>query len=302
MTDAVSQPLWKKTVDFPLVAMIIALLVIAVVVFTVGEVMAVLTPQVGETAGQLLGAVIVITLSFLAYKLVIRHLGERKHDDLRAENAVRDLGLGIGGSFLLMAAIVGIAAVFDVYNIVGEGGFSDFVFLFAGAGLIAGFMEELIFRGILFRWIEEFAGSWAALVLTALFFGFAHDANPNATTFSSIAISIEAGLLLGAAYMWTRSLWLPIGIHFGWNMTQGFVFDVPVSGNDVEGLVTAELSGPELLSGGAFGLEASLIALVLATAAGLWMLKQAMDKGEVMAPWWVRRKQALSAPTAPAEE
>lgn len=301
MNDVAAKPLWKRVADFPLVTMIIALVVIAAVVFGTGAFMAWLTPQVSPALGQSIGAVLVIALAFAAYKLVIRHLGEIKRDDLRAENAVRDLGLGIGGSFLLMSLIVGVAALFDVYNIIGEGGFSDFVYIFTGAGLIAGFMEELIFRGILFRWIEEFLGSWGALIITALFFGFAHDSNPNATTFSSIAISIEAGLLLGAAYMWTRSLWLPIGIHFGWNVTQGFVFDVPVSGNEVEGLVTAELSGPELLSGGAFGLEASVIALVLATAAGLWMLKKAIDKGELMAPWWVRRKRArlASAPTAP---
>lgn len=304
MTHApTAKPLWMKIVEFPLVAMVFALLVIVAVTFAVGEFMALLTPKVSDAAGQTIGAVLVIAISFAAYKLVIRHLGERRHDDLRAENAVRDLGLGVGGSFLLMAAIVGVAAAFDVYNIIGEGGFSDFVYIVTGAGLIAGFMEELIFRGILFRWIEEFAGSWAALVLTALFFGFAHAGNDNASTFSSIAIAIEAGLLLGAAYMLTRSLWLPIGIHFGWNVTQGFVFDVPVSGHEVEGLVTAELSGPELLSGGAFGLEASVIALVLATAAGLWLLLKAVRKGEVMQPWWVRRKRAraLNAPTSPSE-
>lgn len=301
MNELAAKPTWKKIVDFPLVAMIIAAVTIFLVGLVVGEVMDYLTPKMSKPAGQLLGAFLIIALSFTIYKLFIRHLGERKHDDLRSRNAVRDLGLGVGGAFLLMSAIVGVAALFDVYNIIGEGSFTDFVYILTGGGLIAGFMEELVFRGILFRWIEEFAGSWTALLLTSLFFGFAHASNPNATTFSSAAIAIEAGLLLGAAYMLTRSLWLPIGIHFGWNMTQGFVFDVPVSGIDVDGLVTAQMSGPELLSGGAFGLEASLIAVVLATGTGVWLLMKAMKKGEVMQPWWVRRKQ-LGAPATAIEE
>lgn len=303
MTDVVAKPTWKKVVDFPLVTLVIALAVIALLMAAMNRVAPFVNRSVPEPYNLLVGAVLTIGVAFTVYKLVIRHLGAIKRDDLRSENAVRDLGLGVGGSFLLMSAIVGVAALFDVYNIVGEGGFDDFVYIFAGGGLIAGFMEELVFRGVLFRWIEEFLGSWAALAITALLFGFAHQQNPNATTFSSVAIAIEAGLLLGAAYMLTRSLWLAIGIHFGWNVTQGFVFDVPVSGNEVEGLVTAKMSGPELLSGGAFGLEASLIALVLATAAGVWLLVKAIRKGELMQPWWVRRRLALSAPTpAPAIE
>ncbi|WP_265571115.1 CPBP family intramembrane glutamic endopeptidase [Sphingomicrobium nitratireducens] len=293
MADVVAtKPMWRKIVDFPLVAMLIALAIMLALSFVTGRIGPYVQSAVPAPYDLLVGAFIVIGLGYAAYKLVIRHLGEIKRDDLRSEHALRDLGLGVGGSFLLMSAIVGVAALFDVYNIIGEGGFDGFVYILAGGGLIAGFMEELVFRGILFRWIEEFLGSWAALAITALLFGFAHQMNDNATTFSSIAIAVEAGLLLGAAYMLTRSLWLAIGIHFGWNVTQGFVFDVPVSGHDVEGLVTAKMSGPELLSGGAFGLEASLIALVLATAAGLWLLMKAVRKGEVMQPWWVRRRRA----------
>jgi hypothetical protein len=156
--------------------------------------------------------------------------------------------------------------------------------------IMPAFTEELLFRGILFRWIEEFGGSWLALVVTSALFGLAHIFNPNATWFSSFAIAVEAGLLLGAAYMLTRSLWLPMGLHAGWNFTQGEIFDVPVSGIDEHGLVQAQLSGPELLSGGAFGLEASVIALVIATAAGIWMVVRAVRKGKLVRPYWLRSR------------
>jgi membrane protease YdiL (CAAX protease family) len=153
--------------------------------------------------------------------------------------------------------------------------------------MMAAFMEEILFRGILFRWIEEFAGSWAALAITSALFGLAHILNPNATWFSSLAIAVEAGLLLGGAYMLTRSLWLPIGLHAAWNFTQGEIFGVPVSGGAVHGLLKSRLTGPALLSGGGFGLEASLIALVIATAAGICFIWLAVRRGEVIGPSWV---------------
>jgi membrane protease YdiL (CAAX protease family) len=147
-------------------------------------------------------------------------------------------------------------------------------------------MEELFFRGILFRWIEELAGSWAALAVTSVLFGFAHAMNPNATLFSSTAIAVEAGILLGGAYMLTRNLWLPIGLHAAWNFTQGYLFGIPVSGVAEEGLVRSRLSGSELLTGGGFGLEASVIAFVLATAVGIVMVVLAVRRGRVAPPLW----------------
>jgi len=156
------------------------------------------------------------------------------------------------------------------------------------------FLEEILFRGILFRWLEEFAGSFVALVLTAAMFGASHLMNPNATPVAAFGIAIEAGVLLGGAYMLTRSLWLPIGLHAAWNFTQGEIFDVPVSGLDEHGLVQAKLSGPALLSGGGFGLEASLFAMVIATTAGIWLVCLAIKRGELVKPWWVRRRASVT--------
>ena len=98
--------------------------------------------------------------------------------------------------------------------------------------------------------------------------------------------------MLGAAYMVSRSLWLPIGIHFGWNVTQGLVWDVPVSGHDIDGIVEAKAVGPELVSGGAFGLEASVVAMVIAFLVGGYLTWLAWQRGQFMRPWWTRRRMA----------
>lgn len=285
---------WQRIVDFPLVAMLIAIALFALALQT-GVWLGQMVPQMDELSSQAIRAAINVGLVLVTYKMVIAHLGQEPRDDLRSKNALRDLGLGLGGGLLLFSFIVGIAAAFDVYNIVGYGGTGALLMALITVAILPGFMEELVFRGILFRWIEEFAGSWVALLITSALFGLAHIFNPGATWFSSFTIAVEAGVLLGGSYMLTRSLWAPMGLHAAWNFTQGFIFDVPVSGMDQHGLVEAKLSGPAILSGGGFGLEASVIALVVAGAAGAWLVWLAIKRGELVPPWWVKRRETLAA-------
>lgn len=284
-----TKPLWRRIYEFPLVAMIVALAVLGISMLAVALATRAVSDAIQEPWWTILTAVLSVLVVFAAYKLVIRRLGAHKRDDLRGENALRDLALGFFGAGALMSLIVGVAAAIGVYRIEGWSSATDAVTIIFQAGLFAGFFEEVLMRGIVFRWIEEFAGSWIALLLSSLFFGFGHALNDNATIVSSIGIAMEAGILLGGAYMLTRSLWLAIGIHAGWNIVQGLVWDVPISGTALDGIVEARLTGPDLLSGGAFGLEASLIAMVIATAAGVWLVWLAVKRGEVVRPWWVRR-------------
>ena len=297
LSAAGERPLWRRIVDFPLVAMLIAL-ALAFAAYTVGIIIEKHLPLPPESVEKLaLASAIQIALVFAVYKLAIARLGDPPHDDLKSSGALKNLLIGLAFGAILFAAIVGIAALLDVYNIVGPGSTRTLATDLISAAIMPGFMEELLFRGILFLWIERFAGSWAALIVTSALFGLAHILNPNATWFSSFAIAMEAGLLLGGAYMLTRNLWMPMGLHAAWNYTQGFIFDVPVSGMDQEGLVEAKLSGPTLLSGGSFGLEASVIALLVATGTGIWLLTLAVKRGNVVRPWWAQSR-ASSTPVS----
>src|SRR5947209_17875970 len=96
--------------------------------------------------------------------------------------------------------------------------------------------------------------------------------------------------MFGAAYMLTSSLWLPMGIHAAWNFAQDEFFHLPVSGTKVHGLSVARLTGDPLLTGAGFGLEPSVIAIVIATVFGLWLLWLAIKRGELVQPRWVRRR------------
>jgi len=289
------KPLWRKIVDFPLVAMLIALAAVIACIALATFLMRSVVPAVPGLTRSLEFDLVTIPLLIIAYELLIRRLGEHPRDDYRDPKALRNLGLGLVAGFLIFSVAVAIAAVMGVYRVTGEGDSSGLLPALIGPAIFAAVSEELIFRGILFRWIEAFGGSWAALLLTSAFFGAAHLYNPNASPVAAVGIAFEAGVMLGAAYMLTRSLWLPMGLHAAWNFTQGEIYDIPVSGTPVHGLLVARLSGPPLLTGNGFGLEASLIAILVATLFGLWLLWLAIRKGELMKPWWVRRRIARSA-------
>jgi membrane protease YdiL (CAAX protease family) len=245
-------------------------------------------PAMDRDLASVAKVTVTIALTLAAYKFGIHRLSKSGNDDLPAKGMIMGLILGVLTGGALFAAIAGVAALMGIYRITSCCSTVNLVSDLATASIMPAFMEELFFRGILFRWIEEMSGSWMALVITAVLFGFAHALNPNATFFSSTAIAVEAGILLGGAYMLTRNLWLPIGLHAAWNFTQGYLFGIPVSGVAEKGLVTSRLSGPELVTGGGFGLEASVIALVIGTAAGVWLLRLAIAKGQLVQPSWVR--------------
>lgn len=287
-----TRPLWRRIVDFPLVAMLIAMVIVIVCFAAALLIGQYAVPPIPGLTRELTFDLIAMPILILAYKLVIRRLGEQPRDDYRDPAALRNLGLGLGAGFLVFSLAVGVAAVLGVYRITGEGNLNGLPAALIGAAIFPAINEELVFRGILFRWIEEFGGSWMALLLTSAFFGAAHLLNPHASPIAAVGIAFEAGVMLGAAYMLTRSLWLPMGLHAAWNFTQGEIYDIPVSGTPANGVVEAQLNGDPLLTGNGFGLEASLIAIVIATVFGLWLLWLAIKRGELVQPRWVRRRRS----------
>jgi membrane protease YdiL (CAAX protease family) len=154
----------------------------------------------------------------------------------------------------------------------------------------AGTFEELFFRGVIFKSVEDMAGSWIALIVSSLVFGFVHLLNPAGTIVGAVYISIEAGLLLAAAYLLTRRLWLAMGVHMAWNYTLSAIYSGIVSGGVSDpGLIRGVFEGPQLLTGGSFGLESSVFALVLCTGAGIVMAVLAHRRGHFLPPPWMRR-------------
>lgn len=232
------------------------------------------------------GAVVVAAVCIAVYKGYKRWIERAPDRELEFTGAGRELALGLGGGALLFTIMTGIVALLGGFEILGLRG-TGALWSMLGLAVFSGVFEEILLRGIVFRQLEAWLGSWIALALSSALFGVLHITNPGATWFSSVAIAMEAGILLGAAYMLTRRLWLAIGIHAAWNFTQGWVFSVPVSGGEAPlGLLITRRLGPDWLTGGDFGLEASVVAMVVATLAGVILLLMAIQRGKLVpAPW-----------------
>lgn len=159
---------------------------------------------------------------------------------------------------------------------------------------------EILFRGILFRYVEEGLGTWLAIANSGLAFGIVHLTNPNSSWVAAIAIAMEAGVLFGLLYAVSRSLWLCIGLHAGWNLTQGPLWGIPVSGATSGGFVNSTLTGPDIVTGGAFGAEAGMIAVLACLIVSGCLVVVLRRRGGVVAPAWVRhRKMRADVDTTP---
>ena len=207
------------------------------------------------------------------YALFVRWFEKRWPTDLPLRRLIPHtlLGLLVGFAFMVMtvSTITAMGYADEYWNDFSwpEQFWALMLFLMVAVG------EEVMSRGVIFRLIDERWGTWVALIVSALIFGFGHISNDNSSWWASLAIAIEAGLLLGAAYKWSGNLWVPIGIHWAWNYTQGNIFGLAVSGNEMEShALTTIVDGPDIITGGAFGPEASIITVILGIVVTLVLL------------------------------
>lgn len=241
---------------------------------------------VGDGA-RILSALVYLAGAIFLYRLMVEWIERRPVAELARQPG---LTLGMAGfaiGTLLFCAVIALIWLAGGVESAAPGGTTHLIASMVAAAMAA-VGEELLFRGVLFRIVERSAGTLTALLVSALLFGLAHLANPDATIVSALAIAIEAGLLLGIAFVASRSLWFPIGIHFAWNATQSSIFGLSSSGPTQHGLVNMDFSGPDWMTGGPLGAESSVISVVLCLAVAALFLRWARQKGE-----WVPAKLKL---------
>ncbi|MGW1091532.1 CPBP family intramembrane glutamic endopeptidase [Streptomyces sp. NPDC002596] len=225
-----------------------------------------------------LGAAVAVAV----YWAVMRFVARRPMPEIARRGAVREalLGGGIGLGFILVSVLVITAFGGYSFSWAGNGFFSvvaSAVAMQAGAAVT----EELMFRGLALQALERLFGSRAAVAITGLLFGAAHLANPGASAWSALAIALEAGALLGAAFLWRRSIWFVVGMHFAWNATEQLL-GIPVSGNTERGLLSVHVSGSGMLTGGSFSLEASVVTVLIGVALVVPMFVLAHRRGGLL--------------------
>ncbi|BCJ28438.1 CPBP family intramembrane glutamic endopeptidase [Actinocatenispora sera] len=220
--------------------------------------------------------------ALFVYKGLVRLTEHRRVVEAGARGLVPGLLLGLGIGLLLFGCVVvniWFLGYYQVHGVTANVGMVGLVGYMAGAAVT----EELMFRGVLLRVLERGTGTWLAMLISGLLFGAYHLANPDASLWGAAAIVVEAGGMLAAAYIATRKLWVPIGLHFGWNYAAAAIFSTEVSGNGGnQGLLDATMHGPALATGGDFGPEGSLYSIVFCVLAAVVFLVVAWRRGRLV--------------------
>ncbi len=249
---------------------------------------------VSVTAGQLLQGVpgteefLALAVAFAASWAMTRWINRKPLSAIGLwvhPRAMQELGIGLLLGFLMMTGIVIVQLASGYLTVTwrampwGEAaGTAALACVFFA---LAAMTEELLFRGYPFQTLIQGITALPAIIVMSGIFGIAHAMNPHATPLS-IANVILAGIWLSLAYLKTRSLWLPWGLHFAWNFTQTTVYGFPTSGLQFvdRTLWVVGQTGPDWITGGSFGPEGGVLA-TLALLAGTW---------------YVMKSRALSVP------
>jgi membrane protease YdiL (CAAX protease family) len=221
-----------------------------------------------------------IAAMFISYCAAVLIVERRPIGELSLAKLAQDGFVGSGYAFLALSSMIGIMAILGGYSIIEVNPDFRFLFVFAWVFLFA-LGEEIMFRGFLYRTFEGRFGTVFAMLISSLPFGIAHIGNDYATLVSTGAI-IFAGFWLGILYTWSNfRLWVPIFAHTVWNFGQ-IVYGVPVSGFQVNGFIDSNVSGPEWITGGHFGPEASYLTFGLLVVMSIGFYLHTQKKGLIV--------------------
>jgi membrane protease YdiL (CAAX protease family) len=217
---------------------------------------------------------------------------------------VKELSAGLAFGFLYLTGVFVILWITDLVDVTIGGmnsqtlqGMLTYLVVFAAAGIL----EELANRGYLFQVLIEGTRAWIAILGFSFVFSLVHIFNEDFSWVGGLCLFLH-GILFGLAYFKTRSLWVPIGIHVAWNWAQGPFWGMKVSGTNISNtLLESVPKGPEILSGGNFGVEGSLITVAVTIVLVLYIWKAKWIKpAEEMAALWRKYPSGFGlGPTEP---
>jgi len=208
------------------------------------------------------------------YLLHVRFVERRSCSELRLRDAASLLPAGIGIPFVFILPCLAVLRALGNLGLTAVRPWTSIGAPLAD-GVYSGVIEEIFFRGLLFRLLEKLTGTWPALLLSALAFWAAHLGNANEQAMKAAAIALLPGVLLGAGFIAARSLWLPIGIHASWDILLGNV------AADAPGIFQIEYRGPRWLTGGPLAPDGSLLEAILILAISVALLRAARQRGRI---------------------
>lgn len=287
MTQHPKQPVWYYPVVRIFVGLIVCISVAVLLNFAIGKMLdlTALSPSVK----RLINGIAVAALVVVIYYYLFKFYEQRRITELSAKKLGKHVLLGVLLGAGLQALTILVIYLKGGYTVISINPVS-FILPPLAMAATSSILEEVIVRGIIFRIMEERLGSYISLIISAIIFGALHLANPNSSLLAGAALAIQAGVLLAAAFIYTRNLWFPIAIHFAWNFTQSAIFGAAVSGvKTSKSLVTSHIEGATWYTGGDFGPEGSLQATVFCFIVAVILLVLSAKKGRLIAP--SRQKQ-----------
>lgn len=219
-------------------------------------------------------AVLLLTYFFFFKWYEKREISELAKTTLKTE--------GFGGflfGFLTLSLVIGILYLLGYYTVHEVTNFSYLLAPFSFL-LIAALIEEVLFRLIIYRIMEQWIGTYLALIIISVVFTVPHLMNDNVTVLS-VLLLLTFGFAHSIMYTYTKRLWLPFTFHLGWNFAQPF-YGSNLSGTEEEHLMQATFDGPVLWIGSDFGIEDSILSIGFLLVISVVFLYLSMKKGKVM--------------------
>ena len=284
----------QKILKNPLVKILIGLiicylplLIVNVLIMKPIETSLMLSDETGRVIRFIVNSVLIFSL----YHWFIKWTEDYSNFDWKYQNIGRDM---IAGALLAIISVSVVCLILRVINVyravnfnVNLGSILYLLIVFAFMSIL----EEVLYRGVVYRIIENWLGSVLALVISGLFFGLFHYFNQDASIISVIAASI-GGLLLGLMYTVSQQLWMPIAFHWFWNFTQVF-FGSRLSGSDEYfkyAVIKADFVGADWLTGGKAGIENSYLTLLLTVILVFVLFYKANRDGKIL-PFLLRKNK-----------
>jgi len=276
-----------KIINFPLTKIILGLL-LCITAFIlaqqlVGKILDVTT--IDKNYRNLIKGIIASSFVILIYIYFYKKYEKREIREFSSKGFLKNSILGVLIGTVLQGLTILVIWFEGDFRIISVNPFSSIITPFAVAFSVAIF-EETLLRGIIFRIFEEKLGSYISLLISAIIFGAVHLLNPDSSVISSICMGI-VGFMFGASYIYNRSLWLPIAIHFSWNFVQSGIFGAITSGNEkTSSLFSTKISGTELITGGAFGPEGTIQATIFWLLVSIILLVLIIKQNKLIQPFW----------------
>ncbi len=231
---------------------------------------------IAKTATNYIAAIVLL----VSYYIIFTFYEKRKITELSLKYLPKELFMGLVLGFSTISLVIAVLYAFGYYAILGISNYAYFLkplSMLVGAALI----EEIFFRGILYRILEKWQGTFIALFVMGFLFELPHTFNENATLLSFI-LGVVFGFTHGLMYTYTKRIWLPFGFHLGWNLAQPF-YGSNLSGlEDLGTVIKAKFEGPKLLIGTDYGIEDSIISITLLCIIGAVFLYASIKKERIL--------------------